>query len=82
MDESKCSCCASDNAEVVIGKYVCYCNHVTEQDIVDAIINGAKDVKEVIKVTGAMKNSNCAVNNPKGTCCYSDIVYVFKKHSK
>jgi len=38
-----------------IGEYVCYCNHVTEQDIVDAINNGAKDVKEVIKVTGARR---------------------------
>jgi hypothetical protein len=27
-----------------------------------------------------MKNSNCAVNNPKGTCCYPDIVYVFNNH--
>ena len=37
-------------------------------------------VQEVIKKTGAMKDSNCAVNNPKGTCCYSDIVYVFNKY--
>ena len=48
--------------------------------IKDAIEQGAETVQEVIKKTGAMKDSNCAVNNPKGTCCYSDIVYVFNKY--
>lgn len=83
MSKDKCSCCPSDEHEVVvIGEYVCYCNHVTEQNIVDAIKRGAKDVNEVIRMTGAMENSNCAVNNPKGKCCYSDIVHIFNKHTK
>ena len=82
MNKVKCSCCSTDESEVIIGEYVCYCNHVNEQDIIDAINDGAKDVNEVIEMTGAMKNSNCAVNNPKGKCCYSDIVYVFNKYSK
>lgn len=60
--------------------YICYCNHVTEQDIINAIKNGASTIEAVIEITGAMKNSNCAVNNPKGLCCYSDIVNVFNKH--
>lgn len=63
-----------------IGEYVCYCDLVIEDDIVEAMKNGAKTVKEVIDFTGAMKNSNCAVNNPKGVCCYSDIVAVYNKH--
>lgn len=75
-----CSCCSGDSKEPVIGEYVCYCNHVTEQDIVNAMKTGAVTVKDVIKITGAMRNSNCAVNNPKGICCYSDIVYIFNKH--
>lgn len=83
MKEEKCSCCNHDDKkDVVIGEYVCYCNHVTENDIKDAILKGAKTVQEVIQATGAMKNSNCAVNNPKGTCCHSDIVYVFNKYKK
>lgn len=83
MNVEKCSCCNNDNTKpkVNIGEYVCYCNHITEDDIKSAILNGAKTVQEVIKTTGAMKNSNCSVNNPKGTCCYSDIVYVFNKYS-
>ncbi|NFE17826.1 (2Fe-2S)-binding protein [Clostridium botulinum] len=81
MKKEKCCCCNSDNSqEAIIGEYVCYCNHVTEEDIVNAIKMGAENVEAVIKKTGAMKNSNCAVNNPKGTCCYSDIVHVFNKY--
>lgn len=82
MSEEKCcSCCSSQSKEHVIGEYVCYCNHVTEQDIIVAIENGALTLIDVIETTGAMKNSNCPVNNPKGVCCYSDIVYVFNKYS-
>jgi bacterioferritin-associated ferredoxin len=67
----------------ITGEYVCYCNKVTEQDIRIAIEEkGAGSVAEVIKMTGAMVNSNCKVNNPKGTCCYPDIVQVFKKYKK
>ncbi|CEO20580.1 (2Fe-2S)-binding protein [Paraclostridium sordellii] len=84
---SDCCCNASKiikNVNLNIeGEYICYCNKVTEQDIKNAILsNNCKTVKEVISFTGAMKNSNCAVNNPKGTCCYQDIVSVFNKYSK
>jgi len=34
MDENKCCCCSEEVNNVVIGKYVCYCNHVSEQDII------------------------------------------------
>ena len=82
MQSNECTCCSGESKEVIIGEYVCYCNHVTEQEIVNAMKNGATTVEKVIELTGAMKNSNCSVNNPKGTCCYSDIVYVFNKYSK
>ena len=82
MESNKtCNCCTGNSQEVVIGEYVCYCNHVKEEDIVKAMQQGADTVEKVIQTTGAMKNSNCAINNPKGTCCYSDIVYVFNKHN-
>lgn len=51
-------------------KYICYCNNVTEQQIIDAVLNnGAKDMKDIIRLTGAMKNGKCEVNNPLGKCC-------------
>lgn len=83
MNKEKCfSCFSTGSKEPLTGEYVCYCNHVTEQDIIEAIANGSSTVKDVIDKTGAMKNSNCVVNNPKGVCCYSDIVYVFNKHTE
>ena len=54
MSEEKCcSCCSTDSKDPVIGEYDCYCNHVTEQDIIEAIENGALTVKDVIDKTGA-----------------------------
>lgn len=51
-----------DNAE-----YVCYCSKVSEKMIAEAILDGADSPEKVIAATGAMKNSNCEANNPKGT---------------
>lgn len=48
-------------------EYVCYCDHVTEEDIRQAILDGASTVKEVIQATGAMQHCDCSVKNPKGT---------------
>lgn len=82
----KCSCCSDAVASMSTpanGEYVCYCNKVTEIDIEKAIAEkGADSVEAVIRITGAMVNSNCKVNNPKGTCCYPDIVTVFNKHKR
>lgn len=51
-------------------KYICYCNQVTEQQIISAVLNdGAKDIKDIIRLTGAMKNAKCEINNPLGKCC-------------
>lgn len=51
-------------------KYICYCNQVTEQQIINAVLNdGAKDIKDIIRLTGAMKNGKCELNNPLGKCC-------------
>lgn len=51
-------------------KFICYCNKVTEEQIIDAVVNrGAKDIKDIIKLTGAMKNGKCEYNNPLGKCC-------------
>ena len=61
--------------------FVCYCSKVSENDIKQAVINGANTVEKVIAATGAMQNSNCAVNNPKGVCCYNDIVEACKKYT-
>lgn len=55
-------------------KYACYCSKVTEEQVIDAVLKkGAKTVKDVNKLTGAMKEANCKVKNPLGTCCHQTI---------
>ncbi|WFD12312.1 (2Fe-2S)-binding protein [Tepidibacter hydrothermalis] len=59
---------------------MCYCNQVTEQQIIDAVLNeNAKDMKDIIKITGAMKNGKCETKNPLGKCCGSVIQETIKK---
>ena len=61
-------------------KYICYCNKVTEQQILNAVLNdGAKDMKDIIRLTGAMKNGKCETNNPLGKCCSSFIQETINK---
>ena len=51
-------------------KYICYCNDVTEDEIINAVLrNGARNIKDIIKLTGAMRKCNCEANNPLGKCC-------------
>ena len=55
-------------------KYACYCSKVTEEQVIDAVIkHGAKTVKDIIEITGTMKNSQCEKNNPLGKCCHNII---------
>lgn len=61
-------------------KYVCYCSRVTEDDVIHAVREGgARDVDDVVRVTGAMGNPDCANKNPKGVCCHSDIAAVIRR---
>lgn len=51
-------------------KYICYCNQVTEKQVIDAILKeDAKNMKDIIRITGAMKNCQCEIKNPLGKCC-------------
>ncbi len=64
-------------------KYICYCNQVTEEQIINAVLNdNAKDMKDIIKLTGAMKNGKCEINNPLGKCCSSIIQEIISKALK
>jgi bacterioferritin-associated ferredoxin len=51
-------------------KYACYCSKVTEEQVIDSVIkDGAVNMKEVLKITGAMSDSQCQKKNPLGKCC-------------
>ena len=46
---------------------ICYCSHVTRQDILDAMDRGARTLADIRKMTGACSIGNCQEMNPKGT---------------
>lgn len=57
-------------------KYACYCSIVTEDQVIEAVVkHGAKTVKEVNAITGAMKNLLCKENNPLGYV----VIRLFRK---
>lgn len=61
-------------------KYICYCSKTTEDEIIDAVVNkNARSIKDIVKITGAMKSCNCEINNPLGKCCSPAINETIKK---
>ena len=55
-------------------KYACYCSKVTEEEVINAVVKGgAANMSEVLKITGAMSNSQCQKKNPLGKCCHQII---------
>lgn len=46
---------------------VCYCNHVTKGQIVEAMDNGARTLNDIRKMTGACTKGNCKVLSPRKT---------------
>lgn len=64
-------------------KYICYCNKVTEEQIINAVlIDGAENLKDIVRLTGAMKNGKCETNNPVGKCCSPVIKETINKALK
>ncbi|WP_304225288.1 hypothetical protein [Gracilinema caldarium] len=54
--------------------YACYCSKVTKENVIEAIkTHQAKTVKDINKITGSMKNSDCLHKNPLGKCCHNII---------
>jgi bacterioferritin-associated ferredoxin len=61
-------------------KYACYCSKVTEEQVINAVINdNATNMKKVLETTGAMTNPNCQINNPSGKCCHHTIQGIIDK---
>lgn len=62
-------------------KYICYCSKITEEEIISAIVNkGARSIKELCDLTGAMENCNCELNHPTGKCCSTQMNEVLKEY--
>ena len=61
-------------------RFVCYCNRITEEEIIKVVIHGnARTVKDITRLTGATRNGKCLNNNPKGVCCHKDIETIIQR---
>ena len=59
---------------------VCYCDNVTKGQILAAMEQGAKTLKDIKQMTGACTSCRCAELNPSGKCCAQDIARVMKEY--
>ncbi|MGL6199295.1 MAG: (2Fe-2S)-binding protein [Lachnospiraceae bacterium] len=61
-------------------KVVCYCSNVTEEDIMQAILRGAKTLEDIRTMTGACTLAKCKEMSPRGTCCSPLILEILSKN--
>jgi bacterioferritin-associated ferredoxin len=59
-------------------KMICYCMHVTQNEIESAVKSGAKTLSEVQEITGACTGNQCKALNPSGKCCSANINQLLK----
>lgn len=59
---------------------VCYCDNVTKGQILAAMEQGAKTLKDIKQMTGACTSCRCAELNPSGKCCAQDIALVMREY--
>ena len=45
---------------------VCYCSNVTKGQIIEAMENGAKNLKDIRRMTGACTVGRCKELSPRG----------------
>jgi len=62
-------------------KIICYCLRVTEQEIVQAIRNGARTLKDIQKATNACTGNPCKQLNPSGKCCSRELLEIIKRET-
>jgi|APSaa5957512622_1039677.scaffolds.fasta_scaffold01947_14 bacterioferritin-associated ferredoxin len=70
-----------------MSKTICYCENVSEEEILDAINNGAKRLKDIQEKIGASTGNQCKISNSSSICCSGDnekllnTSYTFKDYS-
>ena len=52
---------------------VCWCSDVSKFSIVDAISNGAQEMEDIRRITGACTLGRCKELSPRGRCCSKEI---------
>jgi len=58
---------------------ICYCSNVSKDEIVQAIVNGAKTLDDIRKTTKACTLGRCKELNPRKQCCSTEIKKLLNK---
>lgn len=65
--------CNENILEAPLDEPVCWCSSVSKQSILNAIGNGAKNMDDIRRTTGACTQGRCKELSPRGTCCSKEI---------
>lgn len=61
---------------------ICYCSNVTKQTIIDALEQGANDIADIRKITGACTLGKCKELSPRRRCCSKEINEVINEYQQ
>lgn len=56
-----------------MNEIVCYCSGVSKRSILDAAGDGAQDMEDIRRMTGACTLGRCRELSPRGRCCSIEI---------
>lgn len=64
--------------EAPLDELVCWCNSVSKRSIQDAIQNGARNMDDIRRITGACTKGRCKELSPRGRCCSKEITMLLE----
>ena len=56
-----------------LDEIVCWCSNVSKRSILDATRNGARNMDDIRRMTGACTQGRCKELSPRGRCCSKEI---------
>lgn len=59
--------------EAPLDETVCWCSGVSKRSILDAIRNGARNMDDIRRMTGACTQGRCKELSPRSRCCSKEI---------
>ena len=68
--------------EAPLEELVCWCSGVSKRSILGAIKNGAQNMDDIRRMTGACTLGRCKELSPRGRCCSKEIKILLEAESK
>jgi NAD(P)H-nitrite reductase large subunit len=68
--------------EAPLDETVCWCSSVSIRSVLDAIGNGAQNMDDIRRMTGACTQGRCKELSPRGRCCSKEIKLLLEAETK